>query len=253
MLKDDDDKRKLAELIKHLSDYGSSLKILIVGISDTGRNLVCNHRSLERCVNEISLQPILITALRDIIIKGSKRLGIIFHDDVIDDIVDISGGYPHFIHLIALKCAEEAIAIGSDKILPQDLEGSLSLAANFSEGGLKRNYEEAIKKNTKNSKKVLLAASLCHPKGFLVSELVEMTKEAIDPELKKSIITSCLSRWVKDESLGIILKVGRGHYKFSDPRFMSYIKMVNGITFDEGLLIADSLKNEYSKRYISNH
>ncbi|MDO6451965.1 ATP-binding protein [Neptunomonas phycophila] len=253
MLDGDEEKLKLAEFIKHLSDYESSLKVLVVGISSTGRDLVCNHRSLERCLNEISLQPIGIKALRNIVESGANELELNFDSDVIDDIVDISGGYPHFVHLIALKCAEEAIVAENKHIVPTDLNKALGLAAKFSEGNLKRAYEAAIRKNTENSRKVLLAAALCHSKGFLVSELVEMTNQVIDSGLRKSTITNCLSRWVKSDQIHVIVKVERGHYRFSDPRFMSYVKMVSGFTYDTESIVADILKSEYSKRYVSDH
>lgn len=253
VLKGESEKLKLAEFIKHLSDYESLLKVLVVGISSTGRDLICNHRSVERCVHEVSLQPIGVMALKSIVEKGADKLGLIFDNDVIDDIVDVSGGYPHFVHLIALKCAEEAIFEGAAQVVPAALNKALISAAKVSEGSLRRSYEEAIKKNTENSKKVLLAASLCHPKGFLVSELVEMTNEVIDPRLGKSIITSCLSRWIKNSELNVIIKVERGHYRFSDPRFMSYVKMISGFTYDKGSVVADILKHGFSKRYVSDH
>lgn len=253
VLNGEHEKLKLAEFIKHLSDYESLFKVLVVGISSTGRDLICNHRSVERCVHEVSLQPIGVMALKSIVEKGADKLGLFFDNDVIDDIVDVSGGYPHFVHLIALKCAEEAIFEGVKQVVPADLNKALISAAKVSEGSLKRSYEEAIKKNTENSKKVLLAASLCHPKGFLVSELVEMVNEAIDPALGKSTITSCLSRWIKNSELNVIVKIERGHYRFSDPRFMSYVKMISGFTYDKGSVVADILKHEFSKRYVSDH
>lgn len=224
-----------------------------MGISSTGRDLVCNHRSIERCLNEVSLQPIRITELKNIIKKGEKNIDLHFDNDVIDDIVDVSGGYPHFVHLIALKCAEKAIAEGVKNIIPPDLTNAMKMAAGFSEGNLKRAYEDAIKKNTDISKKILLSAALCHPRGFLVSELVEMTNQVIAPDLSKNTITNCLSRWVKNTDLNLIEKVERGHYRFSDPRLMSYIKMLHGFTYDKNSLIADILKSEYSKRYVSNY
>lgn len=253
ILNGENEKLKLAEFIKHLSDYKSLLKVLVVGISNTGRDLICNHRSVERCIHEVSLQPIGVMALKSIVEHGAGKLGLVFDNDVIDDIVDVSGGYPHFVHLIALKCAEEAIFTGVKKVVPADLNKALISAAKVSEGSLKRDYEEAIKKNTENSRKVLLAASLCHPKGFLVSELVEMTNEAIDPTLGKNIIIGCLSRWIKNSELNMIVKVERGHYRFSDPRFMSYVKMISGFTYDKGSVVADILKHEFSKRYVSDH
>ena len=250
VLKNDKDKLKIAEFMKHLSDYKSPLKVLIVGISNTGKELICNHRSVERCLNEFSLKTISITELRKILTEGQKKLDLTFDNDVIDDIVDISGGYPHFVHLIALKCAEVSIIENITRIDSELLSKALKLAAKFSDGGLKRNFEEMVFKNTDVSRKVLLAAALCHPKGFLVRELVEMANQVIDADLSKSKITACLSRWTKSNTLKALIKVGRGHYRFLDPRFLSYVKMVNGFTYDKRSVFADILKNKYSKRYV---
>lgn len=252
VLAGEDTKLKLAEFIKHLSDYESSLKVLLVGISKTGHDLINNHRSVERCLKEIFLPPIGITELRNIVETGAQRLNISFDDAVIDDIVDISGGYPHFVHLIALKCAEEIIVKNERSVNSSVLSEALKIAVEFSEGGLRRAYEEAIRKNTDNSRKILLGAALCHPKGFLVSELLEMTNEVVDKSIKKITISNCLSRWSSGKQTAILIKIGRGHYRFSDPRLMSYIKMVNGFTYDEQSLIADILKAEYAKRYVPN-
>ena len=246
----DDNKSKLAEFIKHLSDYESQFKVLVVGISSTGRDLICNHKSVERCLNEISLLPIAITELINIIKKGEEKTGLNFDSDVINDIVDVSGGYPHFVHLIALKCAEIAVIERDKDILPICLAKALKMAASFSEGNLIRTYEGAISKNTGESRKIILAAALCHPRGFLVSELLEMTNQVIAPELGKHKIKSCLYRWMKSTELNLIVRVERGHYKFSDPRIMSYVKMINGFSFDKNSVVADILKSEYAQRYV---
>ena len=250
VLNNDLEKEKIAIFMKHLSDLDSQLKILIVGISSTGRDLVKNHKSLERCMNEIYLKPIKISALQNIIHAGARKLQIKFDEQVIDDIVDISGGYPHFVHLIALKCAETAVINNRREVSLTDLAGGLSSASRFSEGKLIRTYEAAIKQNSDASRKVLLGGALCHPKGFLVAEIVEMVNQVLDPGLPKSIIRNCLSRWTANSGLNLLTRVSRGQYRFCDPRFMSYIKMKNGFTYDKRSVVADILKSNYAKRFI---
>jgi len=252
VIKCEDSKLKLAEFIKHLSDYESKLKVLIVGISETGRDLVSNHKSVERCINEIFLAPINILELKNIVEKGEKALNLNFDGEVVEDIVDISGGYPHFIHLIALKCAEEVIASGRKNIDSSILNMALEIAVDSSDGGLRRAYEYAIRKNTNKSKIILLGAALCHPKGFLVSELYEMITEVITKDISRGVVSATLSKWVNDEHVDIFIRVERGHYRFSDPRLMSFIKMVNGFSYDQCSVVADILKSEYSKRYLEN-
>lgn len=42
-IRESTDRHKLAEFIKHLSDSGASLKVLIVGIVETGQELMAAH------------------------------------------------------------------------------------------------------------------------------------------------------------------------------------------------------------------
>lgn len=212
--------------------------------------MVSHHPSIERCLSEVHLPPISLLELRNIITTGCKEIEINFTSDVIDDIVDISCGYPHFVHLIALKCAEDAFLSGTKNVNESTLPRALKLAVENSEGGLRRTYEVAVKFNNRISRKVLLAASLCHSRGFLVSELCEMTNEAIDKDISKASIRSVVSRWINDESLNMLSRIERGHYRFTDPRMMSFIKMVNGFTYDKKTIVADILREEYSKRYV---
>jgi Cdc6-like AAA superfamily ATPase len=54
-IKDQDDKKKIAELIKQLSDEGSKLKILLVGIASNSNELTAGHPSVSRCLKEVKL------------------------------------------------------------------------------------------------------------------------------------------------------------------------------------------------------
>ena len=251
VIQDDITKVKLAEFIKHLSDSNSKFKVLVVGIGTTGKELVSNHLSIERCLSEVYLPLIRLSELRDIVVKGSLKTCIDFSESVIDDIVDISCGYPHFVHLIALKCAEDAVMNRLSFIDSEILPRALAKAVECSEGALRRKYEYAIKPNNNLPRKILLAAALCHPRGFLIAEVCEMINEVIERGIKRQAITSLLNRWVNDPELNIIMRVERGHYKFSDPRMMSFIKMINGFTYDKNNIVSDILREEYAKRYVS--
>ncbi|KPZ56269.1 ATP-binding protein [Pseudoalteromonas sp. P1-25] len=54
-IQSDDDKKKIAELIKLLSDSNSDFKLVVVGIAATGEELTAGHPSVERCLKEVSL------------------------------------------------------------------------------------------------------------------------------------------------------------------------------------------------------
>ncbi len=82
--------------------------------------------------------------LREIINTGAKKLRLVFEYPVIRAIVEMSAGYPHFTHLLALKCAEEAIAESRYAVTLKDLETAMGVASEEVEGTLKNTYAPSI-------------------------------------------------------------------------------------------------------------
>lgn len=111
-LSNPEDKKKIAELVKLLSDENSPLKILLVGIAESSLELTAGHPSVQRCLRETRLGRMTPSELSGIITKGEKKLSLKFMPPAINRIVSVSSGYPHFTHLLALKAAEDAIAEG---------------------------------------------------------------------------------------------------------------------------------------------
>lgn len=109
VIKNANDKRKIAELIKQLSDVNGSFKILVVGIAESAVELTAGHSSVQRCLKETRIGRMQDSELEKIITGGQHRLGITFSKEAIKRVVSVSSGYPHFTHLLALKAAEDAI------------------------------------------------------------------------------------------------------------------------------------------------
>lgn len=230
-LTNSDDKKKIAEMIKLLSDVGSKLKVLIVGIAKTGEELTAGHPSVERCLKETLVPRMSPEGLRQIIINGSKQLKLIFEDDVIDTMIDISAGYPHFTHLIALKCTEEAIANGRKHINMSCLNDALVLAVDESEGVLRRMYYNSVRSTLREEeyKRLLLAAAQCRIPEFNAKELRAKLSENLGGiEIKHKEITSYIAKLVSDDETTILRRTAKGVYQFADPRMPSFIKMACG-------------------------
>lgn len=94
-----EDKHKVAELIKLLSDSNSSFKIFVVGIAESAEELTAGHPSVQRCLKEIKLSKMSQRELVDIINSGSAKLKLNFTRDAKFRICRLSSGYPHFTHL----------------------------------------------------------------------------------------------------------------------------------------------------------
>lgn len=222
------DRKKLAEFIKLLSDNGSNLKVMIVGIGDTGEDLIAGHPSVERCLKETHLSRIGNDGLRDIINSGMKVLKLEPVDTVVDTITDISAGYPHFTHLICLKCAENAIVNKKKTITMECLEAALIDAVKDSEGAFKRRFHATTRglKKEAEYRSILHAAAHCPIPEFNLNELRAKLSDRFKIDIPAKVVSRYMSNMVVDKHKGVFNRVGKGVYRFSDPRIPSYIKMV---------------------------
>jgi Cdc6-like AAA superfamily ATPase len=222
-----DDKKKIAELIKLLSDQNSSFKLVVVGIAVTGEELTAGHPSVERCLKEVALQRMCEDDLKKIILNGMNALSLRPDDAVVDKIVDISAGYPHFTHLISLKCGESAIVNENKHITKDVLKYALNEAVKDSEGALQRMLEGTLRAlNTPQEYKfLLLTASYCKTPEFRSSELREKLKSKFNVEVDSKTLSRRLTRLTQGSETTILYKPARGCFQFTDQRMPSFLKM----------------------------
>ncbi|MCJ8503165.1 ATP-binding protein [Desulfatitalea alkaliphila] len=222
------DKKRIAELIKLLSDSRSQFKLIVVGIADTGDELTAGHPSVERCLKETHLARMEDVALRNIIVEGMKKLQITPTEKVIDTIVDISAGYPHFTHLVCLKCAENAIVSKKRTVNMPDLEEALKDAVKESEGALKRRFESTLRgtKNEAEYRCILLAAAHCSIPEFTLSALRSKLLDRFNINIPQRVVSRYMSNMIVYRGKGVFDRVSKGVYRFSDPRMPSFIKMI---------------------------
>lgn len=225
-----EDRRKLAELVKLLSDSGSALKVMIVGIAQTGSELTSAHPSVQRCLRETKLNRMSPGELREIVTAGSAKAGLVFGSKVIDAIVRFSAGYPHFTHLIALKCAEDAIAEGRHEVGTDDLVKALMEAVDDAEATLKAGYENAVRSaNTRKYQHIVHAAAAFGPSEFTASDLRGAIARDTGTDMSQQSLNNYLSRLVSDDGSTIFKREAKGVYRFSDPRLASFVLIYKAI------------------------
>lgn len=226
-----EDKKKIAELIKLLSDFESEFKLVVVGIAATGSELTAGHPSVERCLKEVQLKRMSDDDIKKIILNGMKQIDLIIDDDIADKIVDISAGFPHFTHLVCLKCAEIALVKKVRHISHDILKQALVESVKDSEGVLKHAYDSTIRLLSKpqDYKILLLAAAYCKIPEFRSSELKDKLMERYGINIEPQVISRRLASLVKIKNgSAIISRSARGCFRFIDPRMPSFIKMSSG-------------------------
>jgi hypothetical protein len=228
-----DEKKKLAELIKLLSDSDSKLKVMLVGISDTAQALTAGHPSVLRCLKETRVSRMTDGALRSLVIGGADRLGLRFTDPAIAAIVKASSGYPHFTHLLALKAAESAIVEHRTEVDKEDVKLAMSAAMTDAEGSLRNSYEDSVRSSATNMyQKIVLAASnltRVDRLEFKAPEWREEISRLTGEDITQGSLNNYLQRLVSEDASRIFVRLGKGVYRFTDPRMPSLVKIANGV------------------------
>ena len=226
------DRRKIAELIKHLSDAGSPFKIMIVGISETAEKLTGGHPSVHRCLKETKLNRMSEEELAEIVTNGSEKLDLDFEEQAIRAIENLSAGYPHFTHLLALKCAEDAIAQDRSRISLRDLNHALNAAVQDAEGTLKLLYDTAVRSYQAADmyRLIVRAAAYCATptSEFTSRELREKIKLFSGETVSQQVLNNYFKKLVSDGEDKILQRLAVGVYRFSDPRMPSFVRIVEG-------------------------
>jgi Cdc6-like AAA superfamily ATPase len=225
-----EDRRKLAELIKLLSDAGSNFKVMIVGIATTGEELTAAHPSVQRCLKETQLSRMTDVELREIVEAGGRAAKLDFTPEVVTSIVRLSAGYPHFTHLISLKCAERAVTEGRKTISKANLTAALELAVADAEISLKRVYDEATRSGmTEMYRSIVFAAATVTSEEFTSSVLRAAIEERTGTNMTQGSLNNFLQRLVSDDGASILRRTAKGVYRFSDPRMASYVRMATEV------------------------
>jgi len=214
---------ELAILIKQLSDNGAVFKIMLVGIARTVQGLMHGHKSAGRAFIEVKLNRLNERELRNIIIEGGERLGLSFEDEVILHIAIISAGYPYFTHLIALKCAEEAVLDNRKTINIKHLPLALVQAADDAESSLRSIYQDAINfDETSLHAQLIHAAVLCKKTEFTTKEWVKHFRSNTNEKPSKDRIIQVLRELISSKDAKIFAQIKKNVFCFHDPRMPSY-------------------------------
>lgn len=153
---------------------------------------------------------------------------------VIKAIARISSGFPHFTHLLALKCAEEAVSNGPRHITKQNLSIAIKNAVEDAEGTLRRKYFEATRSHSTDMyANVLLAAAKLRGEEFTAKMLRKELSDQIGRTINQGELNNYLKRLVSENQTCLLQRTGKGVYRFSDPRMASFIKVAQEDIPDE--------------------
>ncbi len=219
-------KENVGEVIKLLSDNMSQFKLLIVGVGNSIVDLLTGNASITRNIRQIKLNRMSASEIAEIISSGSKKIKIDYEDSVIDKIVEISAGYPHFTHLLALKSGEISIRKGDSCVTMDQLTESISDAVKDSEEYLQYSWNSTMQTVLSELyMQILLVCASIDSNEISAKELREQLRIKFNVEITQSALNPYLTKLVADDESHILHRIAKGVYRFSDPRMPSFVKI----------------------------
>lgn len=222
------DNRKLASLVKTLGKQ--RVKFTFSGIAESYETLLDGHRSIMRQLTygRIKINPMTKDEIKSIfdIAEQYNNKQIKFNAKVIEDIYNLSHGYPYFAQLFGQLCLDAFVNIkgteGKGTINATHLKNGLNFLMQ-NEPQMESAYQEVVKDNKERAIMLSGIAKQISP-NQLRSDIYNYCEKRgiINP---KSILTYLLGLKVhingKDEN--VLIKHGKDYISFSNPMFKIYV------------------------------
>ena len=223
----------MANTIKSLSDYSVNATILIIGVADDLNDLIGEHPSITRCIEQILMPRMHNTEMREILDKRVPKLGMKVHMDAYFKIIELSRGLPSYVHLLGLHSVRSALARQSLEIIEKDVDNAIQRALERSQESIQESYALATHSNRTDSlyRHVLLACALATPDDrgqFTPQSVCEPLSEILGKSVKIDAFQQHLRKFITEERSKILLRRGSDRafkFRFRDPMMQPYVIM----------------------------
>jgi Cdc6-like AAA superfamily ATPase len=225
-------KRLFADTLKAVSDKLPGITLIIVGVAEDVSSLIQEHESIERNIGQIHMPAMSPSDVEEIIKKEEQPLDMTFLDDVIQKIVELSSGYPHFTHALCYHAALQAIFENNSVIDINHLNIAIRNTIDNAHESLTNSYRIATLATKANIfADVLYAASLVQTDEygyFQANDLEKILSRLLRKKKKVNNFTFHLGKFCIAER-GEILKMtgskNRHRYKFKNPLMRAFIRL----------------------------
>lgn len=221
-----------ANLMKALSDLGVPVKIVIVGVAEDIDALLIEHASVARGLQQVKMPRLSAEELRHIVDAGARRAGLTYAANIVDRIVALSQGLPHYTHLLA-KHAGRAAILGGKSVVEEELwTATVETAHNGALQQVVDLYQNATVSSQQTMLPDLLVACALAKKDqqgfFRPTEVVEPLSKLLGrqmgiPSFNKNLASLAGERGPALEQRVFVDK--RPRYRFANPLLQPYIFM----------------------------
>lgn len=223
----------MANTIKLLSDFGVNVTVILVGVADNVVELIGEHQSVQRCMEQVLMPRMEKNERREVLTKTIPRLGMNIHPDASWKIVDLSRGLPSYIHSLGLYAVQNACARRSLSITEEDVDVAITRAIGKAQEIIRENYAVAVSSNRADTlyKEVLLACALAktNDRGMFTPQAVCAPLSAIlGRKVEISTFQQHLKKFIASDRGEVLIRKGRERayqFRFADPIMQPFVIM----------------------------
>jgi Cdc6-like AAA superfamily ATPase len=244
-IRSDEVRKRLADTIKTLSDHAVEATVILVGVADSVEQLIAEHVSIERALEQIKMPRMSVEELHEIIDKGLARLKMTTTLEIKQKISRLSQGLPHYCHLLSLHAAQHAATNRRRNISEDDLEPAIHKAVDGAQQTTVSAYRKATTSRRGNLYEQVLAACALAPKDdysfFSSSDVRDPMTMIMGRRYEIPAFSQHLNNFCETERGAILDKSGaprRYRFRFRNPLMEPYVIMKS---VSKGLIPKDVL------------
>jgi hypothetical protein len=170
--------------------------------------------------------------IRDILSTGFSKLSLQADDGVLDQVPLLTGGYPHYAHLLGY-CAVKACVENETSKLTQEL---FTIACNFAVEDAIEKYRDAfaVATATTQASRYPLILSACgyaraDSRGvFRATDVADAVRDVFNIDLAVQAVVPALGEFLSGKRLEVLESVrvgGRVCYRFVDPMMRPFCRL----------------------------
>lgn len=222
-----------ADTIKTLSDHAVPATVVLVGVADSVDQLIAEHESIQRALEEVKMPRMSVDEIKEIIQKGLSHLGLSIDEDALDRITILTQGLPHYAHLLGLHASRAALDSLSLRIEITIVEAAIERAIEGAQQSVRSAYQMATISPRKDNlfADVLLSCALAKTDdlGAFAAQDVRGPIQAITGKSYDiPNYAQHLSEFSDEKRGNILKKFGakkRFRYRFSNPLMQPFVIM----------------------------
>ena len=228
-----EEREKVADFVRGVSDQEIPIRFIICGVGETLDEMITRDPSHGRFLKPIALERISIDARQEILTEAAKELGITLDRETVIRTAMISDGYPYYVKLIGEHLFWALLDDNSEpaQTTPDHFDRALLDASEDAEANFKETYEVATRKYKDDYSEILWAFAdnsmlerkydEVYDKSYLPLMDERRAKPIALDTFYKRIRTLC-----RESHAGVLQAKGNGWYRFRENRIRGYVRLI---------------------------